>query len=227
MCGGCSTRSRPSPGAIEWTAGKLGLPQLEDTGEIPGGYWPAVVALGWFLIFELGYHDGTTNSAVGGAMIAFTIGMVGGSAVYGRRWLRQADAFGVAVLAAGQDGAAVPRRHRCSAAAASVVRVDHRRPPHRSAGRAAGGAGRHHVRLAGRQHPVARPGGQPPRAGPPPGSTPPGWPRSSSSWPSSTTWGRWPWGGTPTRPLLRSPGASPTPWCPSCWATPWPTTSRF
>ena len=82
-------------GAIEWTAGKLGLPQIEDTSEIPGGYWPAVVALGWFLLFELGYHDGTTNSAVGGAMIAYTVGMVGGTAVYGRRWLRQADGFGV------------------------------------------------------------------------------------------------------------------------------------
>ena len=82
-------------GAIEWTAGKLGLPQMEDSGEIPGGHWPAVVALGWFLFFELCYHDGATNSAVGGAMIAYTVGMVGGSAVYGRRWLRQADGFGV------------------------------------------------------------------------------------------------------------------------------------
>ncbi len=81
--------------AIEWTAGKLGLPPLKDTGEIPGGYWPAVIALGWFLFFELCYYDGTTNSAVGGAMIAYTVGMVGGSAVYGRRWLRQADGFGV------------------------------------------------------------------------------------------------------------------------------------
>ena len=81
--------------AIEWTAGKLGLPQIKDTGEIPGGYWPAVVALFWFLLFELAYHDGTTNQAVGAAMIAYTVGMVGGSAVYGRRWLRQADGFGV------------------------------------------------------------------------------------------------------------------------------------
>ena len=81
--------------AIEWTAGKLGLPQIKDTGEIPGGYWPAVLALGWFLFFELCYHEGTTNEAVGGAMIAYTVGMVGGSAVYGRRWLRQADGFGV------------------------------------------------------------------------------------------------------------------------------------
>ena len=82
-------------GAIEWTASRLGLPTLRDNGEIPGGYWPAVIALGWFLFFELCYHDGTTNSAVGGAMIAYTVGMVGGSAVYGRRWLRQADGFGV------------------------------------------------------------------------------------------------------------------------------------
>ena len=81
--------------AIEWTAGKLGLPQLKDTDEIPGGYWPAVIALGWFLFFELCYHDGTTNEAVAGAMIAYTVGMVGGSAVFGRRWLRQADGFGV------------------------------------------------------------------------------------------------------------------------------------
>ena len=81
--------------AIEWAAGKMGLPQLKDTGEIPGGYWPAVVALGWFLFFELCFHDGTTNEAVGGAMIAYTVGMVGGSAVYGRRWVRQADGFGV------------------------------------------------------------------------------------------------------------------------------------
>ena len=81
--------------AIEWTAAKLGLPPLTDTGEIPGGYWPAVVAVGWFLFFELCYHDGTTNSAVGGAMIAYTVGMVGGSAVFGRRWLRQADGFAV------------------------------------------------------------------------------------------------------------------------------------
>ncbi len=81
--------------AIEWTAKKLGLPPIDDTGEIPGGYWPAVVALFWFLLFELCYHEGTTNEAVGGAMIAYTLGMVGGSAVYGRRWVRQADGFGV------------------------------------------------------------------------------------------------------------------------------------
>ncbi|MDE0613699.1 MAG: hypothetical protein F4124_12410 [Acidimicrobiia bacterium] len=81
--------------AIEWTAGKLGLPQIGDTDEIPGGYWPAVIALGWFLFFELCYHDGTTNEAVAGAMIAYTLGMVGGSAVFGRQWVRQADGFGV------------------------------------------------------------------------------------------------------------------------------------
>ena len=81
--------------AIEWTAGKLGLPQFNDTDEIPGGYWPAVIALGWFLFFELCYHDGTTNQAVAGAMIAYTVGMVGGSAVFGRQWVRQADGFGV------------------------------------------------------------------------------------------------------------------------------------
>jgi len=81
--------------AIEWAAGKLGLPRLEDADEVPGGYWPAVIALGWFLFFELCYHDGTTNGAVGGAMIAYTVGMVGGAAVYGRRWVRQADGFGV------------------------------------------------------------------------------------------------------------------------------------
>ncbi|MCY4273457.1 MAG: hypothetical protein OXF00_12530 [bacterium] len=81
--------------AIEWAAGKLGLPQLDDTDEVPGGYWPAVVALGGFLFFELCYHDGTTNEAVGAAMVAYTVGMVGGAAVYGRRWVRQADGFGV------------------------------------------------------------------------------------------------------------------------------------
>lgn len=81
--------------AIEWTAGKLGLPQFDGSGEFPGGYWPAVIALGWFMFFELCYHDGATNEAVGGAMIAYTLGMVGGSAVFGRRWVRQADGFGV------------------------------------------------------------------------------------------------------------------------------------
>ena len=81
--------------AIEWTAGKLGLPPMDDTRETPGGYWPAAAALGGFLFFELCYHNGTTNEAVGAAMIAYTVGMVGGSAVYGRRWLRQADGFGV------------------------------------------------------------------------------------------------------------------------------------
>ncbi len=81
--------------AIEWAAGKLGLPRLDETGEVRGGYWPAVVALVVFLFFELAYHDGTTNEAVGGAMIAYTVVMVGGSAVCGRRWLRQADGFGV------------------------------------------------------------------------------------------------------------------------------------
>ena len=117
--------------AIEWTAGKLGLPPLDDTGEIRGGYWPAVVALAWFLFFELCYHDGTTNSAVGGAMIAYTVGMVGGSAVYGRRWLRQADGFGVlfSLLAAmaplyRDDTGAVRLRPPLSGLATIVPRID-------------------------------------------------------------------------------------------------------
>ncbi|MXW41567.1 MAG: hypothetical protein F4138_06605 [Acidimicrobiia bacterium] len=80
---------------IEWTAAKLGLPPVEDKGEIRGGYWPSAMALGWFLFFELCYHNGTTNEAVGGAMVAYTVGMVGGASVYGRRWLHQADGFGV------------------------------------------------------------------------------------------------------------------------------------
>ena len=117
--------------AIDWTAGKLGLPPLDDAGEIRGGYWPAVVALGWFLFFELCYHDGTTNSAVGGAMIAYTVGMVGGSAVYGRRWLRQADGFGVlfSLLAAmaplyRDDTGAVRLRPPLSGLATIVPRID-------------------------------------------------------------------------------------------------------
>ncbi len=80
---------------MEWTARKLNLPPLKDKGEIAGGYWPAVIALTWFLFFELCYHDGTTNEAVGGAMVAYTVGMLGGAAIYGRRWLHQADGFGV------------------------------------------------------------------------------------------------------------------------------------
>ena len=82
-------------GAIEWAAAKLGLPPMEDSGEIRGGYWPAVITLGCFLFLELAYHDGTTNQTVGVAMIVYTVVMVGGLALFGRRWLRQADGFGV------------------------------------------------------------------------------------------------------------------------------------
>ncbi|MCY3967161.1 MAG: hypothetical protein OXF21_01135 [bacterium] len=81
--------------AMEWTARKLGLPPAKDAAAIPGGYWPAVAALGGFLFFELCYHNGTTNEAVGGAMVAYTLVMLGGAAVYGRSWLHQADGFGV------------------------------------------------------------------------------------------------------------------------------------
>ena len=64
-----------------------------DTGS--GNQWWAVAAVFGFVWIELAFHDNTNIRVLGIYLVAYTVALLAGAAVFGRGWLRDAEGFGV------------------------------------------------------------------------------------------------------------------------------------
>ena len=60
-----------------------------------GNRWWAVGTIFTFVWLELAYHQGAEPRTIGVYLVVYTVIMVGGSAWWGRGWVRDADGFGV------------------------------------------------------------------------------------------------------------------------------------
>ncbi len=73
----------------------LAFPQSIEGREPPAHRWIATAVLFAFLFLELVHPSGDSPRILGLSMILYSVFMVGGLALYGRRWLDRADGFGI------------------------------------------------------------------------------------------------------------------------------------
>lgn len=99
-----------------WLRTKAASAPLPPTGAGTGSRWWAVAAILSFAWLELAYHDGDSPRSIGVYLAVYASAMVLGGAVFGRRWGRDADGFGVlftmigAMAPLGRDGSGIWRR---------------------------------------------------------------------------------------------------------------------
>ena len=74
-----------------------GAPVMEtvDIGSGSGHQWWATGAIFSFAWLELAFHGSDSPRSIGVYLVLYTVAMVGGAAVRGRGWVRDADGFGV------------------------------------------------------------------------------------------------------------------------------------
>ena len=86
--------ARPWPERPVSAANKSGYHNADpDRGS--GNQWWAVAAVFGFVWIELAFHDNTNIRVLGIYLVAYTVAMQVGAAVFGRGWLRDAEGFGV------------------------------------------------------------------------------------------------------------------------------------
>ena len=72
-----------------------GRPDTTPRGDLPDlGYWPAAAGLFGFVWLELVYFpESESPRLVGVAMVVYSVAVLAGAAVWGRRWLAEGEAF--------------------------------------------------------------------------------------------------------------------------------------
>ncbi|MGH8999512.1 MAG: hypothetical protein ACRDY7_08985, partial [Acidimicrobiia bacterium] len=80
----------------QWLRRRLGRePGAPQPYPAHWGYWPAAGLLGGFVWLELVFPDAADPRTLALAMTGYTLAVLLGAATWGRRWLRQGDAFAV------------------------------------------------------------------------------------------------------------------------------------
>lgn len=85
--------------------GTLARPLARTDGGRPAPAWTAAVMLATWTWWVLAFHDGRSPRSLGWFLVAYTAVAVGGAVVWGRRWLRQGEAFGALASALAGTGA--------------------------------------------------------------------------------------------------------------------------
>jgi hypothetical protein len=82
----------------QWIHGRRppgGAYELEDDGSLVASHWPAALGGLGFVWLELCYHSPDHPRVLAIVITGYSIAMFAGAAVFGREWLRNADAFAV------------------------------------------------------------------------------------------------------------------------------------
>ncbi len=78
-----------------WLKAKATGSELSTVSDERHNLWPAVAAIFSFVWFELAYHSPGAPRSVAVFLTIYSIAMLGGAAVRGRSWVRQADGFAI------------------------------------------------------------------------------------------------------------------------------------